>query len=309
MPPRTRRSACLFSSLLILLLVKDSIQSPRRRVLSRTLHSNQLLSSTKEPTQPAQGAQGAQGEQPQPQPHFQDLSPIIRWEEEEEEVVDTKPSTSTSPAETALPRKRKLMWSDRPSTKNSQEPESQPQPHPLRTDVWKLKVRWRQQHFSRQNKKHAAKKEMLLEFADNGYVRLCPPPYTADADTADPVQKSSRATVTASTTTPIGTWKLDPSGLSWHLPLNDGTEHYFFADIHINPFGAYPKMTRGIVIRERRQRGQSPSGKSKSKSPSTWFRPVVATFVGTGVGADTADFSYRHRKNGLYQAEQQTDDR
>jgi hypothetical protein len=257
-------------------------------VLSRTSHSNPLLSSTKEPTQTSQNTQGAL-------PHIQDLSPIIRWEEEEEEFPDVKPSStssaSSSPAET-LPRKRKLIWwSDRPSRKKS---EPEPQPHPLRTDVWKLKVQWRQQHFSRQNKKHAAKKEMLLEFADNGYVRLCTPTPHDDSDTAhvDEDTEKSRATTA---TTPIGTWKLDPSGLSWHLPLHDGTEHYFFADIHINPFGEYPKMTRGIVIRERRQQ-------------KSWFRPIVATFVGTGVGADTADFSYKHRNFGLSQAEQ-TDDR
>ena len=135
---------------------------------------------------------------------------------------------------------------------------------------------------------------MLLEFADNGYVRLCPQ-HENDSDTSDLDANGNSnanadtdiATVTA-TSTLIGTWKLDPSGLSWHLPLND-REHYFFADIHINPFGQYPKITRGIVIREH----------DKGK----WFRPVVATFVGTGVGADTADFSYRHRNFGLYQAE------
>jgi hypothetical protein len=285
--------------------VKDSIQSPPtksgRRVLSQ--NSNPLLSrsSTNEPTQTTQPAQP-------------DLSPLIRWEEEEEGVTDTKPSASTTET---LQRKRKLLWwtgtlDDRPWLDNKgkgqrrkrksmsdAESESQPQPHPLRTDVWKLTVRWRQQpqpqhSYSKQNKKKAAKKEMLLEFADNGYVRLCPQP-DADINTSDLGANTNAnadtdtdiATATA-TSTPIGTWKLDPSGLSWHLPLND-REHYFFADIHINPFGQYPKMTRGIVIREH----------DKGK----WFRPVVATFVGTGVGTDTADFSYRHRNFGIYQAE------
>jgi hypothetical protein len=263
-----------------------------------------LLSGTNEATQPAQGAQ--------------DLSPIIRWEEEEEEeeeeATDSKSSTSSSTSSETLPRKRKLLWwtgtlEDRPwldvddkgkgrrrngrSTKDLEELESQPQPHPLRTDVWKMTVRWRQypnpqpqrSNISRQHKKKAGKKEMLLEFADNGYVRLCPQP-NDDSDTA----YTDTDTTTAATdkSTPVGTWKLDPSGLSWHLPLND-REHYFFADIHINPFGQYPKMTRGIVIRER----------EKGK----WFRPVVATFVGSGVGTDTADLSYKHRNFGLYQPE------
>jgi hypothetical protein len=292
MPLRTCRSMYLFSSLWILLLVKDSIQSPptRKRVLSP--HSNPLTSSTNEATQPTQPAQG-------------DLSPLIRWEEEEGEVHGTKPSTSSSASPETLQRKRKLLWwtgtlDDRPwlddkgrrkrQSMSDSEPESQPQPHPLRTDVWKLTVRWRQQHsYSRQNKKKATTKDMLLEFADNGYVRLCP--QHDDIDTAD----ADKSTAIAAANTPIGTWKLDPSGLSWHFPLND-TEHYFFADIHINPFGPYPKMTRGIVIREH--------GRQSWKS---WFRPVVATFVGTGVGTDTADFSYRHRNFGLYQAEKQTD--
>jgi hypothetical protein len=154
-------------------------------------------------------------------------------------------------------------------------------------------------------------KEMLLEFADNGYVRLCPQHANSDTSIADTNTNANTDTdtntdtSTATTSIPIGTWKLDPSGLSWHLPLND-KEHYFFADIHINPFGRYPKMTRGIVIRERQSWKAKSKSKSKFKSP--WFRPIVATFVGTGVGMDTADFSYRHRNFGLYQAEKQTAD-
>jgi hypothetical protein len=289
---------CWFSSLLILLLVKDSIQSPPTksggRVLSQNCNPLLSRSSTNEPTQTTQPSQ-------------KDLSPLIRWEEEEEEVPDTKPSASTT--ETLQRKKRKLLWwtgtlDDRPWLDNKgkgqrrkrklmsdTELESQPQPHPLRTDVWKLTVRWRQyphpQHsYSKQNKKKAAKKEMLLEFADNGYVRLCPQ-HEIDSDTSD-LDANVDTDIATATSTPIGTWKLDQSGLSWHLPLDD-REHYFFADIHINPFGQYPKMTRGVVIREH----------DKGK----WFRPVVATFVGTGVGTDTADFSYRHRNFGLYQAE------
>jgi hypothetical protein len=308
MPPQSCRSVCLFSSLLILLLVKDSIQSPQtksgRRVPSRSRNSNPLLSRTNEPAQPANGAQGEQLQA--------DLAPLIRWaeEEEEEEEEVPKPSMSTSTSsECTLQRKRKLIWwsgslDDRPRRKGKAskdaelESQPQPQPHPLRTDVWKMTVRWRQYPHpqdGRRNKKKAAKKDMLLEFADNGYVRLCPQPGTdsdkLDLDTDIDVDKPTATT----SSTPIGTWKLDPSGLSWHLPLND-REHYFFADIHMNPFGKCPKMTRGIVIRD--------NDKGKGQS---WFRPVVATFVGSGVGTDTADFSYKHRNFGLYQADKTAD--
>lgn len=68
-----------------------------------------------------------------------------------------------------------------------------------------------------------------------------------------------------------------------------GKEYFFSADLHINPFGLHPRMSRGIVIL------WSNDDHAKQK----WFRPVVATFQGMGIGEDTADFSYSHRQLGL----------
>lgn len=46
-------------------------------------------------------------------------------------------------------------------------------------------------------------------------------------------------------------------------------------------------MFRGTVTRDRLP---------KSFLPPWLFRPVVSSFVGCGVGDDTADTSYRHRQ-------------
>lgn len=164
-----------------------------------------------------------------------------------------------------------------------------PMQHPLRTDAWKLTVRWRSNSNATKRFLLPSKNEpndILFEFADNGYVRARQQ-QNGDA-TATPAAASSTGTSTGSQ---IGTWTLDPSGLSWTIPLNN-TDHYFFADMHLNPFGKNPKMTRGVVIRD-------------NASKSKWFRPIVGTFQGVGVGADTADLSYSHRNLGLSKQETQ----
>jgi hypothetical protein len=283
----TSKSIGLFCCLVTLLLVKDSILLVPVVQSAAPKRSNSPHYSRSSKNKRSQVEANTQSQEPAqlqtPSTHSQTQPPLIYWhEEEEEEDHDTKSkSTRTSiTSSDTLQRKRKLIWWS--ATESEPEPETQPEPHPLRTDVWKLTVRWRQQHRSKEDSN--TKKELLLEFADNGYVRLCPQRDDSDADTD---KTSSLSPLSAATTTaPIGTWKLDTSGLSWRLPLDD-TEHYFFANMHINPFGRYPKMTRGVVIRDPRK--------------SNWFRPVVATFTGVGAGNDTADLSYRHR-SGLYQS-------
>ena len=59
------------------------------------------------------------------------------------------------------------------------------------------------------------------------------------------------------------------------------------AELHWNIFGEQPRMFRGTVTRDRLPR---------SLLPPWLFRPVVGSFVGSGIGNDTADKSYRHRQ-------------
>lgn len=58
------------------------------------------------------------------------------------------------------------------------------------------------------------------------------------------------------------------------------------AELHWNIFGEQPRMFRGTVTRDRLP---------QSFLPPWLFRPVIGSFVGSGVGNDTADTSYRHR--------------
>lgn len=229
---------------------------------------------------------------------------IVRWYEEEDdhEAVDSKASRSRP--------KRKGIWGygrmndrawlgdadSRSRPREQQQQQLQPEsststPHPLRTDAWKLTVQWRRNtaaelelvakdRESGVKQRKREKKDLRLDFADNGYVRVHHQQDSSDATAA----------AAAATPLPIGTWKIDPAGLSWRLSLN-GVEHYFFTDMHLNPFGKHPKMTRGIILRDRRT--------GKNNGNSKWFRPIVATFTAVGVGNDTADLSYSHRSLGL----------
>lgn len=161
-------------------------------------------------------------------------------------------------------------------------------PHPLRTNLWELKLRWRGLAARQKNSgiilySHTA---LVLEFDPTGYVRVKP-----NCDSNDDWIAT-------------GTWKLEPAGVTFSIPFpvtetaitthtTSGSDpsgeatllvkqqHSFVMDFHINPFGPQPKFTRGVVFRENGKR---------------WLRPVVATFTGTGIGTDTADLSYRKRK-------------
>lgn len=115
---------------------------------------------------------------------------------------------------------------------------------------------------------HISKKEaenlginttMLLEFSDNGFCRHAASPM-------------------------IGKWKLHPSGITWQIPLPNSVILQCHADLILNPFGKRPRMVRGTIVKD--------DGRK-------WFRPVVATFSGEGIGHDTADVSYKERGFGL----------
>ena len=201
----------------------------------------------------------------------------------------------------------------------------------------------------------------------------------------------------------IGTWDIYHWGLTFTINHVEGNKiistYRCFSDLHLNPFGKYPKLTQGIVLREETEDSDddpllpsfeeiqdelstkffndvvtgSPSHTATKTSKSTrgrggrrgggggvaasrkfknhggeddeededyflldheleqlmtlwnnkmmmnnskkktkratrnrhhqiqWFRPVVGTFSGIGVGKDTADFSYKDRGFGVKQ--------
>ncbi|CAN0376072.1 unnamed protein product, partial [Ectocarpus sp. 12 AP-2014] len=82
-----------------------------------------------------------------------------------------------------------------------------------------------------------------------------------------------------------GEWWFDVGGLYW-VHSRDGTSRRYTAELHWNVFGSQPRMFRGTITRDRLP---------KSPLPPWLFRPVVGSFIGSGVGDDTADTSYRHR--------------
>jgi hypothetical protein len=86
------------------------------------------------------------------------------------------------------------------------------------------------------------------------------------------------------------------------------TTLHFVADLHINRFGSRPRMHKGVVTCDRLvpsclcccydEKKKGINGKNKPLSP-TLFRSVIGSFVATGVGIDTLDNTYKHRKMGL----------
>jgi hypothetical protein len=201
----------------------------------------------------------------------------------------------------------------------------QDEPHPLRTDAWQLHLQWRTRRFV-----FGHPSTLILDFDPAGYVRCRRPVETvyyrkegvSDTETGAASQPETRVYGS------IGTWELTPTGLSWTIGLDDeideddydgdgaavvpskaraapsfahhppirkaGTGLYLFhADLHLHPFGPRPRLSRGVVLHEKGSSCGTSGGADRS---SRWFRPVVATFSGFGVGRDTVDLSYRGRR-------------
>jgi hypothetical protein len=200
-------------------------------------------------------------------------SPTLFWEE----LVETDPESLEVRPTLAIPKAvvRDLLNPSRwfKSVANEKTEPREPA-HPLRTNLWEVKLRWRgpARHKNSGVYSHC---KLVLEFDPTGYVRVKPSDDACDGWIA------------------AGKWKLDPARVTFAIPFpvealdkcDQGEttlkQHYFETDFHINPFGPQPKFTRGVVYRE---------------NGSKWFRPVVATFSATGIGKDTADLSYRKRK-------------
>mmetsp|Transcript_3067 Transcript_3067/g.4135 ORF Transcript_3067/g.4135 Transcript_3067/m.4135 type:complete len:217 (+) Transcript_3067:85-735(+) len=100
---------------------------------------------------------------------------------------------------------------------------------------------------------------MQLEFAKNGFVRE----------------------ITNSTALTMGKWSSSMKGVSWNL-VSETENLLFHGDVMLNSFGSQPKLIRGVIL--------------DNSCAHAWFRPVVGTFSGEGIGEDTADFSYSNRK-------------
>lgn len=204
--------------------------------------------------------------------------------------------------------------------------EEEEEPHPLRTNEWLIQIKWKR----KKNKNIVATSErMLLDFDPDGFVRWCKNVTMSTCHDSNDEKncggmKYQPPTMHQRVLTAIGTWTLHPSGVGWNLPVladdescrvnnhihnhnnhdeEDGTHHnepscssstfyyQFHASFHPNPFGARPKMVRGIITQCRR-RGACAS--------SRWaLRPVVGTFVGKGVGKDLYDLSFSKRGLGL----------
>jgi hypothetical protein len=228
---------------------------------------------------------------------------------------------SDSESESALPPKPARSSPHSPSSLSKV---IQGDPHPLRTDEYSIRLRWRRRRFV-----FAHPSALYLDFDPSGFVRCRrddprPPGRPQPAGTTTTGKAAAATQVYGS----VGTWELTPTGLSWTLGLDDdpaegsrdgdgdrdhgtggggdrrgGGAHgvySFHADLHLNPFGPHPRLSRGVVLHGRAGKsGDALAGASKGGGGGSsvgWFRPVVATFEGSGIGRDSADLSYRHRR-------------
>ncbi|CAM9687685.1 unnamed protein product [Ascophyllum nodosum] len=133
------------------------------------------------------------------------------------------------------------------------------EPHPLRTQDWRLQARSLCVRVSPWERR-----QQDVTFHRNGTM------WTKDGERGD--------------------WWFDVGGLYWDMntTVRDmPTVLHHKAELHWNIFGEQPRMFRGTVTRDRLPR---------SLLPPWLFRPVVGSFVGSGIGNDTADKSYRHRQ-------------
>jgi hypothetical protein len=162
--------------------------------------------------------------------------------------------------------------------------------HPLRNTNWTITVRWRDR--SMRNALHARFGNgnimpLQFEFSERGYVRLLSTFNNEDNNNQHIDNSNDNSDTTRNVY--VGTWDLNTrGGFSWTIALenmaamkassNNQSAHTFHGDFHVNTYAPYARVTRGVVLRHH----SAPASHSQSKVP--WFRPVVATFYGTGNG-------------------------
>lgn len=235
---------------------------------------------------------------------------IIVWEEEVidfteyglGEIDDPSPFTELQHRQ-PHPQRRLLMWRKDtmptlPVKSNhiSSNREPNKQPHPLRTEIYQLDVRlrktkWRTLFHTTFN----STTNVTLEFSSTGYVRRIS---SSSYDSNHAVRPEAMSTTNENDTVRIGEWEYASGTLCFRIPFLQRNDSHvsawesnrsnliFIADIHFNPFGPYPKLTKGAILLENRRRlfGVIP------------LRRILGTFVGRGTGYDTYDLSYRHRR-------------
>jgi hypothetical protein len=199
-------------------------------------------------------------------PFRSNKTPTVMWEEEDEtHLVD--PALQDKGKLTS--KHRDLIWLFGPprnkikrteSLASQSIPNRQSRPHPLRTEQWILQVNWRNTTIHSSHEYSEKTNLMHVDFAENGYLR-------ASFD-----QKRKQFT--------LGQWEMVPTGLKCII----NSTLLFHADLHINPFGQEPRLTKGVII-DNASRGWRDR------------RVIIGTFTGHGVGRDTVDLSYSKRKN------------
>ena len=222
----------------------------------------------------------------------------LQWQEDEEDESDEpiRKNHHHQQQEDTLPTsqktQRRLFWTGRMEDQSYQPGKresvtsSGSSPHPLRMKEWNVAFSWKEQRRQRAT-------TMKFEFDANGYVRCWHPNTKQDGTTSSDQSSTGRRTnqqqqhkdeADQTNNFIVGTWKLAPSGMTWKMTW-DGRSYSFYADLQVNPFGQYPKMFRGLVIRDRTHKA----------GVRRLLRPIVATFSGRGVGIDTADLTYKRR--------------
>lgn len=180
------------------------------------------------------------------------------------------------------PAERKWLWFGRYDDELSWMPshiseaikaqEKTPVPHPLRTNLWKLNVKWTGTFEGRQ--KDLFVQSIFVDF---------------DTTTGRCVARRSE---TENKVVGIGTWKTLPNGVWFTIRLTGSDcEHIFAASLHLNPFGDHAKFIQGSILRSQpNDYGSAYDVAMKSFQRSIvppnihWFRPVVGTFSGRGIG-------------------------
>jgi hypothetical protein len=182
----------------------------------------------------------------------------------------------------SITQKRGLFWSGRVENglgdgNNKEKKKTSIQEHPLRN----LHVTWLGIFPNKNNKERLRQsKTMQVEFHRNGYCRLC---------------STSNAKVIS-----IGTWNLKPWGMWFSIPCDD-YDYTFTVGLHLNPFGKQPKLMQGTIVKStsKKEYDDEQDRLFVQKPDKKWFRPVVGTFSGVGIGIDTMDLSYADRGYGL----------
>jgi hypothetical protein len=179
-----------------------------------------------------------------------------------------------------------------PSSNNSHHV-SRTLPHPLRTDLFRLKIRWKFRK-ERRDIDCLFQDEMEFEFHPDGMVRGVAVVGSTDDDNMH--EHTGKKDVLG-----FGEWQLFPYGLEFSILAKNKYRYFFQASLHLNPFGEKPKLSHGTVLRESLSviKDGERDDTYLSIPRNKWFRPVVATFQGVGIGKDTADFSYKSRGVGL----------